>query len=223
METSSYDIAYGTLERIVGQERSGNAMERASVRAAEDLRSLETALRGQVDDALVARTREGLTGAADLLEQSGHLVGGIVGATRTEALEGATAGTALQGQMGSSVIDVASAVRRESGQILDPSMLRDIVAHEREHERQASVWNAQVVSIGDGRMLDRETVSEVGAMSVQSSIQWVSADYGRMFHSVTSLGVTPDEALSAARSGDLEGLGQEIRERRGIGEDAQEM
>ena len=94
--------------------------------------------------------------------------------------------------------------------------LQDIKDHELRHEQQAANWNAQSVDVGNGQQLTRKDVSETDSMGVQSTISFNSNEYKGIYRHVTGLGISMGEVRKAADSGDLAGLGKQVRERRGI-------
>lgn len=227
MGSTETQIAGDIFQDIVAERHSGTEIAADARETAEDLRAVQAEMIAQTRVILGPQAHaEGaehmfqqwnLDAAADILEDTGKKVGEIVGSTATKEMEGNVAGYAYQGQEGSTVIDVSAAMHPEAGgtQVIDAGMLQDTVDHEGEHENQAAMWNAQTVSIGNGQELTRTQVSEVGAMSVQQSIDWVSDDYKQMYSFVVGLGVSPEQAREAARTGDLVSLGREVRESRG--------
>ena len=156
-----------------------------------------------------------LTAVADTMEQTGEDIRKIVVNKKAEVLKGNIAGQAYQGEEGSSVIDVTAAVRPSDTSVIDTEMLDDTVKHELEHEKQAAEWNTQSIDVGAHQSLTRKDISETAAMSVQSTLENVSDEYKEIYARVTSV-IDVDQAVETARSGDLEALGDEIREDRGV-------
>ncbi len=137
---------------------------------------------------------------AETMREAASDIREIVGGRNIGEFEGNQVGEAVQGEKGSSKIDVASTVK-EGGDV-DTTQLKDIVAHEAEHEEQAPQWNAEVVTMEDGQNVTREEVSEVGAMSVQKTLANVSGDYKEKVRKVTRY-IPMEKARDVARSGDL--------------------
>lgn len=214
------------LENIIEDSNSGREIADRARGVAHDIREGQEASEAQLRDLFSQQDITGpeavevfdLRPAADTLEEKGAQIGDIVGNRATEEIDGNVAGYAEQGKEGSTVIDVTAAMQPDAQghHTIDVQMLQDVVDHEGEHEKQAQKWNAEVVDVGNGQSLDRIQISEVGAMSVQSSLAWVSADYKQMYAYVTSLGISAEEARTAARDGDLLGLAEEIREEREV-------
>lgn len=219
-QTASADI----IEDAVEEGGTGTAVMRRAEQSAREIREIQEQLVHQCDVTLgdAAASVEppiDFIAIADMVEEAGDKIGAIVGAARTEEIDGSVVGYAYQGEQGSSVIDVAAAMRPEatSAHLIDETMLHDTVEHEGEHEMQAKQWDARAVDVGNGQMLTELQVSEVGAMSVQRSLQWVSADYKAMYRTVvTELGISPEEARETARRGSLAELGATVRARRGL-------
>lgn len=225
MTSLEYAATADIIDDAVEQGGTGTEIAERARESARDIRELQQELAYQFDVTLSGQSSpeawmSDLEAIADTVEETGGKIGDVVGSRMTDEIGGNVAGYAYQGKKGSTVIDVTAAMRPDATgrTTMNVHMLQDVVDHEGEHEKQAAVWNAEEVDIGNGQTLDRTRVSEVGAMSVQSSIAWVSADYREMYSFVTGLGVSAEEARAAAREGDLAGLGEEIRAQRGLPE-----
>lgn len=149
----------------------------------------------------IERESEGVaTQAAETMRDAASDIREIVGGKTVTVFEGNQVGEALQGERGSSEIEVASAVKKDGS--VDTTDLEDRVAHEGEHELQAKRWNAEEVTMEDGEKVTRGEISEVGAMSVQTTLANVSTDYRAKVGKVTRY-ISMEGARDVARSGDL--------------------
>ena len=194
---------------VVSESSSGAEVAAGAKRRAEELRTMQDQTTSQVSWVF-----QDVSAVADTLEEKGSQVGSIIGSRATEEIPGSVAGYAYQGQQGSTVIDVTAALRPGSTQVIDVSQLQDTVTHERRHEVQSAAWNAQVVDIGNGRVLTRTEVSEADAMLQQQTITWVSGEYKGIYAKVLSI-ASQSEIADTAMTGDLVGLGDKILEKSG--------
>lgn len=204
-------------EASTGREAAEQARERA-----EELRETQEAFRAQVGWAMETKDvppnfemQVDLETEAEALEEAADTVGEVVGSTKVDDLEANVAGQAKLGQEGSEVIDVRAAMKEGDVFTIDAQMLQDTVDHEYEHTLQAKTWDATAVDIGEEKPLTEREITETGAMSVQDNIDWVSDEYKGIFKRVTGL-VSAERAKEVARTGNLEELGREIREKKGL-------
>lgn len=165
----------------------------------------------------VMESPEALKEVATTITTTADDISAVVGGMKTDTLDEGVAGQAYQGQGGSAVIDVTSAmsVTENGGVEVNTAMLEGVKLHELQHEAQVSAWSSGSTDIGGGQTLSRLEVSEWDAMRVQPTIAFVSADYKRMYAKVSGLGLDAEVKKVATQTGDLEGLGRKIREKKG--------
>ena len=219
MKNNETAPAQELLRDVIDRSHSGTEIQREAEKVAHNLREGNEEVRNYVQTVFAEQQGKPLVidtqSVAEQLEEAGENVDEILGSIKTEKLEPGVAGQANQGMEGSSVINVHAALQEGDIQVIDTKMLKDVKYHEIEHENQAEEWNAEEVDIGQGETLTRHQVSEMGAMSVQSNIEWVSADYHDIYEYVASM-TSAEQARETARSGDLVDLGRQIREEREV-------
>lgn len=207
------DLLQDTLEKKNG--RSGHEVGAELSRQAADIRAMQETMSVSYAGVLNLPP-EYFSSIATTLEDTSRAISSTVGGATVEELEDGVAGQAYMGATGTETIHVGSMINADG--TIDQQWMKDVVEHEKEHTRQSGEWNATEVDVG-GVILTQHDIAEAGAMSVQSSIEGVSADYKGIYAKVTGL-VSAGEAREAARSGDLVGLADKIRQNKGLPEES---
>ena len=249
MNTLETAQAHGLFAEALEQGGTGNEVARQAEKKAEEIDKLRNEIADQSQSAVgetVIQSSERLpstpvvssppknvedmrelaeSGAVDLEQVSNTMkktaadVRSTVGATTNKELDEGVGGQAYQGAPGSAIVDVEKAVRSDApnGSLVEKGQLDNHTAHEKVHEQQSNTPNAESVDVGHGKKLTWHNVSEADAMAGKT-LRYVSSDYKRIYRDVTAM-ASEESVRKAAKTGDLVGLGRQIRRQQGLPSD----